>query len=79
MGIDQHIGEFLLDPLDTGLSDFLGRFPLEQLQQLRGLQADRDGKVLLVVELSPVTVIAEFIDFVHCVHVCHPFSLGIIS
>ena len=73
VGVDQHIGEFPLDPLQIVCCRFLRIFPLEQLQQFSGLQAYRDGKILLVMELAPVTVIAEFIDFVHCVHVCHPF------
>ena len=41
---------------------FGGSLPLKQLQQFRGLQRDRNGKVLEIVELRPLPLIAKACD-----------------
>lgn len=54
--IREYVRQFVLDPLNVSV--FRG-LPEEGLQQFPGLDGDRHGQVLGIMELGPITLIPE--------------------
>ncbi len=64
--VHRHIGELVRDlvlaSLPVGL-DFPGLLPLEMFENFRGFQNQGQSHVLVIVELHPVPLIPEFLNF----------------
>lgn len=73
VGIDEDIRQFFLDIFQV-LKAFLGAFPLEDFKKFGSFSEYGQGQVFGIVELPPMTVIKELIDFIQSIHGDHvPF------